>query len=282
MSHTPTVRRADQGPVRILTLDRPERRNALSHALVAALDAELEQASVDTTVRAVVLTGAGPTFCAGMDLKEADEVFSVGIEVERRAVADSQAIADLIDRLHRLPKPTVAAVQGDALAGGAGLALACDFVIVAAEARIGYPEVRRGLVASIVLGDLVRQVGDRKARALLLSGAPLHAADAERWGLINAVAPAGQVLPEALAVARGLCECGPEALATTKALLDEATDRPSNLRGAAAVTASIRVSDEAREGILAFLQKRPPRWCPAPEAIGEPVSAQPRRESEQP
>jgi methylglutaconyl-CoA hydratase len=110
-------------------------------------------------------------------------------------VKDIQAIADLISQLHRFPRPTIAALDGDALAGGAGLALACDFVLATAGARVGYPEVRRGMVAAIVLHDLVRQVGDRRARELLLTGEPIGAEQAERWGLINRVVPASPACP---------------------------------------------------------------------------------------
>ena len=124
-----------------------------------------------------------------MDLKEAVAA-EPDAEDEKKAVADARAIADLIWQVHQLPKPTIAALNGDALAGGAGLAAACDFVVAAEGARIGYPEVRRGLVAAIVMHDLIRQVGDRRARDLLLSGRPIGAAEAERWGLVNRVVPA--------------------------------------------------------------------------------------------
>ena len=117
----------------------------------------------------MILTGAGPAFCSGMDLKEAVAAHP-DAEDEKKAVAYSRAIADLIWQVHRIPRPTIAALNGDALAGGAGLAAACDFVIAAEGARIGYPEVRRGMVAAIVLHDLIRQVGDRRARDLLLTG----------------------------------------------------------------------------------------------------------------
>jgi methylglutaconyl-CoA hydratase len=264
------VLRDDHGPVVVLTLNRPDRRNALSRGLATALGDALDRLMVEHGPRVLVLAGAGTAFCAGMDLKEALARGSSD-SAEKDAVDDTQAIADLIDQVHRFPRPTIAALDGDALAGGAGLALACDFVVATAGARLGYPEVRRGLVAGIVLHDLVRQVGDRRARELLLTGAPIVAEQAERWGLINRVVTHGSALPAALELARELLESAPEALATTKQQLDEATFRPADLRGGAAVSAAVRVSDEAREGMNAFLEKRPPHWSsgPSPARLSE-------------
>lgn len=246
------VQERDEGPVRVLTIDRPQARNALSRALVQELDDALGRANAALGVRAVALTATGPTFCAGMDLKEAT---SGG---EDRAVADVQGLADLFDRLHDLSKPVLAAVVGDAFGGGAGLVMACDYAAIAPSARLGFPEVRRGLVASMVLHDLVRHVGDRRARQLLLTGEPIGAELALNWGLVNAVE--ASVLDHVLAVARRMAEGGPHALEMTKRLLDEATGRPKDLRGAGAVTALVRTSDEGTEGMAAFLEKRPPRW----------------------
>lgn len=256
----PFVLREDHGPVVLLVLNRPDRRNALSRNLVAELGDALAALDAEAAPRAVVLTGAGVSFCSGMDLKEGDAL-GRSAEAEKTAIADVQGIADLIGQLHALGKPTVAALNGDAYAGGAGLATACDFVVAAAGARIGYPEVKRGLVAAVVMHDLVRQVGARRARALLLTGEPIDVAEAERWGLVNRVVAPERCRTEAISLARSLLACGPRALATTKRLLDEATGPPPDLRGAAAVTAAVRVSDEAFEGIRAFLEKRPPRWA---------------------
>jgi methylglutaconyl-CoA hydratase len=257
------VERVDVGPVAILTLNRPEQRNALSRSLVARLRDEVDRVESDSTIRVVVLTGAGPAFCAGMDLKEASEN-GTGRESEEKSIAALNEFADLLQRIHTLPKPTIAAVNGDALAGGAGLMAACDLAIAADAARIGYPEVRRGLVAAIVMHDLARQIGDRRARQLLLSGDLIASKIAHEWGLVNAVTSADRCVKEAIRVGHSLADCAPGALAWTKRLLDEAAFRPPNLRGAAAVSASVRASDEAREGILAFVEKRPPRWTATP------------------
>ena len=162
--------------------------------------------------------------------------------------------------MHHFHKPTIAALNGAALAGGAGLATACDFVIATESAQIGYPEVRRGLVAAMVLHDLVRQVGERRARWLLLTGTPITAVQAEQWGLVNRVVPAGACLDEALALSRSMLGCGPRAIETVKRLIAEASGQPHDLRGAAAILAQVRVSTEAQEGIRAFLERRPPEW----------------------
>jgi methylglutaconyl-CoA hydratase len=253
------VTRIDQGPVRVLTLDRLERRNALGTKLIEQLSEALSAAEVDGDVRSLVLTGAGPVFCAGLDLKEAGGVTAT-VEAERSEVAREQAVADLLGELHEFSKPTIAALNGDALAGGAGIATACDLVIAADTARLGYPEVRRGMVAAMVLHDLVRQIGERRARQLLLTGTPISAHEAERWGLVNRVVPAAQCLAEAVALGRELTASGPNAVETVKRLIAEASNRPRDLRGAAAITAQVRLSNEAQEGIRAFLERRPPEW----------------------
>jgi methylglutaconyl-CoA hydratase len=254
------VLREDRGAVAILTMNRPDKRNALSRALIAALGDALTAVAAARDVRAVVLTGAGKTFCAGMDLGEASAPAADDDEASRRAVQDMNAFADLVDQIHRLPKPIVAAVHGDALAGGAGLAVACDVVVMDETAGLAYPEVRRGLVAAVVMHDLVRQVGDRRARQLLLTGDRLDARTALAWGLVNETTAAFACLESAVALATALARGAPGALATTKQLLDEATSRPRTLRAAAAVSAVVREGEEAREGMRAFLEKREPRW----------------------
>ncbi len=253
------VRRSDDGPIVILTLDRPDRRNALSRALMRELEDQLDRAGHDPKVRAVVLTGAGTVFCSGMDLKEAVRERD-GAEAEQDAVATLQEYADLVQKLHTLPKPTIAAINGDALAGGAGLMTACDFAVASEAARIGYPEVFRGLVPAVVMYDLTRLIGDRRARQLLLAGQLIMSTQAYDWGLVNQVTTPDGCLPEAIRVGKNMIRLAPQAVAAIKRLLDETQGRPSSLRGAAAVSAAIRVSEEAREGIRAFLEKRPPRW----------------------
>jgi methylglutaconyl-CoA hydratase len=253
------VLREDRGSIAILTLNRPEKRNALSRALVTALRDQIDKVRVEQHTRVVVLTGAGSAFCAGMDLKEAVSLDDTD-DAEQTTIAILQQFADLLQCVHTLSKPTIAAVSGDAFAGGAGLMAACDLVVASETALIGYPEIKRGLVASVVLHDLSRQVGDRRARELLLTGEPISAEVAMEWGMVNLVSPKGGCLSQAVLLAQDLLKSGPEAIATTKRLLDETLGRPHDLRGAAAVSAAVRVSDEAREGIRAFIEKRPPAW----------------------
>jgi methylglutaconyl-CoA hydratase len=262
---TNLVQREDRGSVTVLTLNRPDQRNALSWALVSGLRDALERVKVDDRVRVVVLTGAGSTFSSGMDLKEAASADAP--ESEQTTIAILEQFADLLQYLHTLPKPTIAAVNGDALAGGAGLMSACDLAVAASTARIGYPEVKRGLAPSIVLHDLSRQIGDRRSRQLVISGEAISAQVALEWGMVNLVTPVESCLAEAIRLGQELVSSAPQAIATVKRLLDEATGRPHDLRGAAAVSAAVRVSDEAREGIRAFVEKRPPAWAkPTPGA----------------
>ena len=264
MNATEFVRKEIRGPIAVLFIDRPDCRNALSSMVINELTDALDSVKYNPAIRAVVLTGTGSAFCAGMDLKEASSS-PRSAEGERAAVADAQSLADLLMQIHDHPKPIVAGLNGDALAGGAGLAMACDLVVAADSARIGYPEVKRGLVAAIVMHDLIRLVGERRTKFLLLTGEPISASEAERWGLVNRVVPASECVDAAIALGLAMVEAGPIALTTTKGQIDEAIRRPHDLRGPAAVSAAIRVSDEAAEGMAAFLEKRRPNW-----AIGGP------------
>lgn len=271
MSEPELVLREDRGPIAILRLNRPQRRNALNRALVDRLSQALEQAAASPSVRALVLTGEGSAFCSGMDLTDAAGV-SGTLQAESEAIRDLEGIAELITRLHRFPRLTVAALNGVAFGGGAGLALTCDLVVADPTAWIAFPEVRRGLVPSIVLHDVLRLVGERRARELLLIGRPINASTAERWGLISRVSSESDSLGDALELAHASLASGPRAIETTKRLFDDASLRPADLKGAAAISAAVRVSDEAAEGMAAFVQGRPPAWAPA-----EPDSESARR-----
>jgi methylglutaconyl-CoA hydratase len=258
--NTSLVKREDRGPIAVLTLNRPSERNALSRALMSRLRDLVDDVAVEPKVRAVVLTGAGPAFCAGIDLKEAAEIHARP-EAEAATIQVLQEFADLLQKIHANPKPVIAAVNGPAVAGGAGLTLSCDLAVASETASIGYPEVRRGLVAAVVMHDLTRQVGERRARQLLLGGELISSKVALEWGLFNSVTSHDRCLDEAIRLAEGLTEGAPDALATTKRLLDEALSRPPNLRGAAAVSAAVRFSAEAKEGVRAFVENRPPAWA---------------------
>jgi methylglutaconyl-CoA hydratase len=256
------VRYESRGPAVVLTLNRPDRRNALSRDLIMALTEAFGRARDDAAARSVILTGAGNTFCAGMDLTELQETLISSTKKQAPVWDDALRLAKLYDLIYTLPKPTIAAVNGAAVAGGAGLASVCDLAVAAPEARFGYPEVRRGLVAAMVMPHLLRHVGERTARYLLLTGELIDAEEACRVGLINAVAPAEQLLTRALTWAHALAEGGPKALARTKELLQLFSHQAVGLEEAAKASAAPRLSDECKQGLEAFFNKRPAPWAP--------------------
>jgi methylglutaconyl-CoA hydratase len=247
-------------PAVVLTMNRPDRRNALSRGLIAALSDAFQRARDDVAARCVILTGAGPVFCAGMDLAELEQTLH---QKESDSVwDDALRLATLYDFIYTLPKPTIAAVNGAAVAGGAGMVTVCDLAVVVPEAKLGYPEVRRGLVAAMVMPHLLRHVNERTARYLLLTGELIGAEEARQSGLINAVVPAGQLLERALDWARSLAEGGPSALARTKELLHCFSRQAMSVAEAAQASAAPRLTEECRQGLEAFFAKRPVPWAP--------------------
>ncbi len=256
------VRYESRKPAVVLTLNRPDRRNALSRDLIAALTEAFGRARDDAAVRCVILTGAGNAFCAGMDLAELQESLTAGKGQQAPVWDDALRLAKLYDLIYTLPKPTIAAVNGVAVAGGAGLVSACDLAVAVPEARFGYPEVRRGLVAAMVMPHLLRHISERTARYLLLTGELIDAEEAYRVGFINTVAPAEQLLTRALAWAHSLAEGGPNALARTKELLQVFSRQAVGLEEAAKASAAPRLSDECKQGLEAFFNKRPTPWAP--------------------
>ncbi|MBX9677138.1 MAG: enoyl-CoA hydratase/isomerase family protein [Gemmataceae bacterium] len=247
------------GPMAVLTLNRPDKRNALSRALIAAIGKAFERARDDDAVRCVVLTGAGPTFCAGMDLAELQE--SLDTPKEQSPVwDDATRLAQAYDLIYTLPKPTLAAVQGSAVAGGAGLATVCDLAITVPEAKFGYPEVRRGLVAAMVMPHLMRHAGERAARWLLLTGELIDAAEAFRIGLVNEVVPADRLRGRAEEIARMFAVGGPQALAKTKEFLRRFSKQATSIEECARGSAEPRLTDECQQGLRAFFEKRKAPW----------------------
>jgi len=245
----------------VLTLNRPDKRNALNRGLIAAITDAFRRAKDDSAARCVLLTGAGPAFCAGMDLSELSKM----IDANREEIGeDALNLARLFDLIYKLPKPTIAVVNGPAVAGGAGLVSACDLAVAANGAKIGYPEVRRGLVAAMVMPHLLRQVGERMARWLLLSGELIDAEVAVRCGLINAVVPADRLQSEADAWVRSLVAGGPEALANTKAILRRLSHQALSIEEVAQASATPRLNEECRAGLRAFFAKQATPWDPSP------------------
>jgi methylglutaconyl-CoA hydratase len=246
-------------PAAVLTINRADKRNALSQALIAELTKAFDRAGKDASARCIILTGAGPTFCAGMDLTELRE--SVDRNPGSEEVwADAMKLATLYDRIYTSPKPTIAAVNGAAVAGGAGLVTVCDLAISVPTAQFGYPEVRRGLVAAMVMPHLLRHVGERLARHLLLTGELIGAEAAARGGLINESVPHEHLLPRALELSKSLAEGGPQALAATKSLLHQFSRQALSIEEAARASAAPRLTDECRDGLRAFFEKKAPPW----------------------
>ena len=252
-------------PAALITLNRPSRRNALNRGIIIALTDAFARARDDKIVRSVILTGAGSAFCAGLDLAElsesADRLESeAALAAESDISHDALRLAKLYDLIYTLPKPTIAAVNGAAVAGGAGLVTVCDLALAVPEARLGYPEVRRGLVAAMVMPHLLRHVGERMARYLLLSGELVDAEEARRSGLINAVSPPALLLEQALSWSRLIAEGGPNAVAHTKELLHQFSRQAASIEEVAKASAAPRLTDECKAGLAAFFAKRPAPW----------------------
>ena len=252
----PLILVSTEGPVTIVALNRPAKRNALNVELLGQLVAAVEAAERDTTQRILILRGEGPAFCAGLDLDEAASPDS--------AQRSAELIAKILLALSTSRLVTIAAVHGAAIAGGAGLMTACDLVVAAIGTKIGYPETRRGLVAALVMTFLRRQLRERDARELLLTGELIDASRALEIGLVNRVVPASDLMSEARRYADSVLCGGPEAVANTKRLLAELWPRlvQADLDRALSFHLEARESPEAAEGIAAFKEKRPPNWTP--------------------
>src|SRR5438876_3344567 len=199
--------------ITVLTLNRPERRNALTIELLTELTAEIEVASADEQQRVLILRGAGAAFCTGLDLKEAAD--------PKKAHATAEMVAKTLITLSQTRLITIAAVHGAAVAGGAGIMSACDFVVAAERTKIGYPEVRRGLVAGLVMTFLRRQVGERNLREVLLASELFEAERAREIGLVNRVVAQDDLMTEALKFADSALQGAPSAVAQTKRLVEE-------------------------------------------------------------
>jgi enoyl-CoA hydratase/carnithine racemase len=213
----------NRGPVRILTMNRPDKRNALNQALTQALLESLRAADADESVASIVLTGAGPAFCAGADLTEFKDLTPENQPlVERRA----ELTMNLQGIFARLSKPVISAVNGAAMGGGAGLALAGDVAVMAANAKLGYPEVKHGIVAAVVMAGLVRNVGRKAAFELVATGEPIDAARALALGLVNRVTAPDRVLPESIELAEKFAGVERAAMAATKELFYRAHELP--------------------------------------------------------
>lgn len=254
-----TERRGSNNDVLVITLNRPEARNAVNGAVSTAVGDALQQAQDDPEVRAVVLTGNGPSFCAGADLKaifRRENLF--------HPEHPEWGFAGYVH--HFIDKPTIAAVNGTALGGGTELALASDLVVAEENAKFGLPEVKRGLVAAAGgVFRIVEHLPRKVAMELLFTGEPMTSADALKWGLINDVVPDGTALDAALALAERITVNAPLAVWASKRVAYGADDgviaaeEPAWARTVREMGTVLR-SQDAKEGPLAFAEKRPPVW----------------------
>jgi len=250
--------------VHTILLNRPEKRNALNHQLIGDLTHALESFAASHTCRVLILTGAGSSFCAGLDL---EHLRAMPLPPGQPAptedyIADAQRIATLLRTLYALPKPTIAAVNGPAIAGGMGIATLCDFTLAVPEAKFGYTEVRIGFVPAVVAAFLRTQLGEKSARDLLLTGRLVSAEEAQTLGLVNRIIAEPDLIREAKALAHRLLRNSPAAIEATKRLLCSFSSQQLTRDIEAAIRASVdaRSNADFHEGVAAFLEKREPQW----------------------
>lgn len=238
--------------VATLTLNRPEKRNALNAELVEALAEAVRQTSIDERVRVVALRGAGPDFCSGADLAELERIAELD---ERENLADARRLGDLLMSLRQHPRPVVAVVQGRALAGGCGLATACDLVLAHEDAQFGYPEVHLGFVPAMVMALLRRKVGEGRAFELAVRGRRMSATEAERLGLVNEVFAEGDFRAGLAATLTELARLPASAVTLTKRLLYDldGLDAAAGIERGAQVNVEARMSEACRAGVRRFL-----------------------------
>jgi methylglutaconyl-CoA hydratase len=249
-----------QDKIAYITLNRPEKRNALSAELVTELKNAFKQANDDSNVKVIVLKAEGKVFCAGADLGYLQQLQKNTFEEN---LADSQHLKELFWQIYTLPKPIIAQVQGHAIAGGCGLAAVCDFVFTVDSAKFGYTEVKIGFIPAIVMVFLLRKIGEGRAKELLLSGELIEAKIAWQYGLVNELVPENELENRVLAFAKKIClENSTQAMATTKTMMHElyAMNLPDALQYAAQQNAKARESADCKKGIASFLNKEKIVW----------------------
>ena len=246
------------GEVGTLTLNRPEKRNAISTQMIEDLLGALGEAE-RSPARAVIVTGAGKAFCSGMDL---DTLSAIAKQSPEQNLEDSRRMARMFRALWTFPKPLIAAVNGAAIAGGCGIATLCDFTLAVPDAKFGYTEVRIGFIPALVSVFLIRQIGEKRARDLLLTGRIVDAVEAQELGLITSVVPSEKLMDAARELAGSLIASSPTSLARTKRLLTDsaAAAIDADLERAIQENARIRATRDFQEGLASFLEKRKPVW----------------------
>ncbi len=244
--------------VRTLTLNRPDKRNALSPELIEELTVALHEAE-SCECGVVILTGAGPAFCSGLDMDHLETMTASTPEESRR---DSENMARVLRTLYEFPKPVIAAVNGPAIAGGMGLATIADFTLATPESKFGYTEVRVGFVPAIVASFLLRQIGEKRTRDLLLTGRLIKAQEALQLGLVTQIVTADELMKTARALAQSLLLNSPQAMQSVKKLLAKHAARrlDEELADAIAANAQQRSTEDFKEGVQAFLNRRRAEW----------------------
>ena len=254
------ITRTQDGAVLTLTLNRPEVRNAFSDTVIAEITAAFQDAAERREVRAVVLTASGPAFCAGADLNWMRRMADYS---RAENLADAAALAEMLRTLAECPKPTIARVQGDVYAGGMGLVAACDMAVSVDSAHYCLSEVKLGLVPATISPYVVRAMGARAAQRYFLSAERFDAQEALRIGFVHAVVPAAELDAQVASLTQALCNASPNAVRACKTLLQQVSGRAIDAALIAQTVesiADIRASDEGREGVQSFLQKRKPAW----------------------
>jgi methylglutaconyl-CoA hydratase len=253
-----TLLLSHEAKIATLTLNRPDKRNAISYELIDELLAALEEIAA-SDAHVLIIIGSGKAFCSGMDL---DNLKALTHRTESDNLNDSQKMAHLFRSIYEFRLPTIAAVNGPAIAGGCGIATLCDFTIASTEAKFGYTEVRIGFIPAIVSTFLVRQVGEKIARDLLLTGRIITSEEAHRIGLVTDVVSPEELMPRANSIAGVLCENSPASVRATKRLLAAfaGNELDEQIRLAVEENARIRTTEDFREGVSSFLEKRKPRW----------------------
>jgi methylglutaconyl-CoA hydratase len=253
-----TLKLEIEAAIATITLTRPEKRNAISTEMIEDVLTALGEAQ-GSTARVVILTGEGKAFCSGMDL---DELRAIAKRSPAEHLDDSRRMARLFRTLYSYPKPTIAAVNGAAIAGGCGLATLADFTIAVPAAQFGYTEVRIGFVPALVSVFLRRQIGEKRTRDLALSGRLIAASEAQAMGLINEVVSPEELIPAARRLAATLIASSPTSLKSTKRLLLQMSEAEldRDISYAIQENAEIRSTPDFTEGLSAFLEKRAPKW----------------------
>lgn len=253
-----TLTLENSGQLATLTFNRPEKRNAISERMVSEIQSALD--AIETGhARVAIITGAGKCFCAGMDL---EMLAAIATQSAQDNMEDSRRLAKVFRRIWAFSKPLIAAVNGAALAGGCGIATLCDFTLAVPEAKFGYTEVKIGFLPAIVSVFLTRQIGDKHARDLLLTGRLIEAVEAKSLGLISEVVPQDRLMDRARELAAMLIAASPVSLARAKRLLTSAAAASvdADLERAILENARIRCTADFKEGLASFLEKRKPVW----------------------